>query len=318
MTQNKKCLICCKILAGDEKVYHSGCSNNFFGSKEPPELTYRLNQLTELAKKVVRAQITVPGVQAKLSLNIEKNIRKADRLTLVGLWGNYILKPPVKKYPAMPEIEHSTMHIAAALKIKTVPYALIALKSGELAYITKRIDRGKNSKIHMEDMCQLTERLTEDKYKGSMEQIGKIIRRCSAAPGLDLVSFFEIALFSFITGNADMHLKNFSLIYTDHKKATLAPAYDLLATRLLIPENDDPEEIALTLNGKKSNFKRSDFEKFSVLLGLTEKQAENIFNKFAKSAELFEEVIELGFLPAILKKEYRQLIRGRLQRLDLI
>jgi serine/threonine-protein kinase HipA len=105
----------------------------------------------------------------------------------------------------------------------------------------------------MEDMCQLTERLTEDKYHGSYEQIGKAIQKYSASPGLDVENFFEIVLFSFLTGNADMHLKNFSLLEQPGLGMTLSPAYDLVNTALVNPADD--EELALNLNGRKKNIK---------------------------------------------------------------
>lgn len=118
------------------------------------------------------------------------------------------MKPATKQYPHLPEVEDLTMHLAELCGIATVPHALIRLQNGSLAYITKRIDRAKKTKLHMEDMCQLTERLTEDKYKGSYEQIAKAILKYSENPGLDLINFFEQVIFSFLTGNADMHLKN--------------------------------------------------------------------------------------------------------------
>ncbi|WPP47964.1 HipA domain-containing protein [Catalinimonas niigatensis] len=96
--------------------------------------------------------------------------------------------------------------------IKIVPHSLIRLASGELAYITKKIDRQKKKKLHMEDMCQLTERLTEYKYKGSHEQIGKTIIQYATHPILDIINYFEQVVFSFLTANANMHLKNFSLL----------------------------------------------------------------------------------------------------------
>src|SRR5690606_38986653 len=141
----------------------------------------------------------------------------------------YILKPPTPHYQQLPEVEDLTMHLAALAKIKTVPHSLIRLQSGKLAYITKRIDRTKKGKLHMEDMCQLTERLTEHKYQGSYEQIAKAILKYSALPGLDLVNFFELVVFSFLTCNADMHLKNFSLIQQPGMGMVFSPAYDLVA-----------------------------------------------------------------------------------------
>ncbi len=281
MTNTQPCLLCYQPLDSNETNYHGACNRKFFGKNHPPALPYRLDQLDELAKNIVRSSVTVPGVQAKLSLHLAKRGKESERLTLVGLWGNYILKPPVDRFPQMPEIEDLTMHLARFFKISTVPHALIPLQSGELAYITRRIDRDKNGlKMHMEDMCQLTERLTEDKYKGSMEQVAKAILKFTSNPVLDVIRFFEVTLFSFITGNADMHLKNFSLIYDKQSLIHLSPAYDMLSTRMLIAEKDDPEELALTLNGKKSNFKLKNFVKCAENIGLNKKQFQNSIKQF--------------------------------------
>lgn len=171
--------------------------------------------MNELALRVLQSQMTVTGVQPKISLNLASREHKSDpkRFTIVGLWSNYILKPPTTNFPQMPEVEDLTMHLAKIVRINIVPHSLIRLKSGQLAYITKRIDRDSKQKLHIEDMCQLTERLTEHKYHASYEQIGKAILKYSGNPGLDIVNFCEMVLFSFLTGNADMHLKNFSVIY---------------------------------------------------------------------------------------------------------
>jgi serine/threonine-protein kinase HipA len=123
------------------------------------------------------------------------------------------------------------------------------MQNGKLAYITKRIDPIDGEKLHMEDMCQLTERLTEFKYRGSYERIGKAFEKYSINRRLDLVNFFEQVVFSFLTGNADMHLKNFSLIKNLILGYVLATAYDILSTTLVMPEDD--EDFALTLNAKR-------------------------------------------------------------------
>ena len=223
----KRCLYCYNQLEDREIDLHSSCSRKIFGSNQPPELPYTEEQMMQLGLEVVKNHIAVPGVQPKISLDLETTktrvtksrdkkmdtpANKPRRFTIVGLWGEFILKPPAKEYPHLPEVEDATMHLAELAGIATVPHSLIRLQSGNLAYITKRIDRTKKIKIHMEDMCQLTERLTEDKYKGSYEQIAKAIANFSTNPGLDLINFFEQLIFSFLTGNADMHLKNFSLI----------------------------------------------------------------------------------------------------------
>ena len=233
-----KCLFCYKDLKEGQTDYHPACARKFFGVKNAPKLPYVRAQLGDLARKVVRAQTTLTGVQAKLSLDIDKGGRNLpDRFTIVGLWGRFILKPQTDTYRALPELEDLTMHMAEAAKIMTVPHCLIRFSDGELCYITRRIDRlAGGGKVPMEDMCQLTGRLTEYKYKGSYEQIAKAIRRYSSAPQLDVVNFWEVVVFSWITGNADMHLKNFSLYNPDGGGYTLTPAYDMLATTLVMPE----------------------------------------------------------------------------------
>ena len=226
-----KCLFCYKELADNEIDFHSSCSRKIFGATTAPELPYTRDNLTELARQVVRSQTTLTGVQAKLSLDIKKGGRnEAERFTIVGLWGRYILKPQTERFANLPELEDLTMHLAEIAKIQVVPHSLIRFSDGELCYITRRIDRTENGeKLAMEDMCQLTERLTEHKYKGSYEQIAKVIQKYSSVPKLDLVNYWEQVVFSWITGNADMHLKNFSLYSKVDHLYNLTPAYDMLS-----------------------------------------------------------------------------------------
>lgn len=312
------CLICYKPLGVQNEHYHRRCCQQLFGRHPAPELPYTYDELKGIAKKVVRSRVAVPGVQAKLSLHLDKSLRKNNRFTLVGLWGHYILKPPLAAYPSTPEIEHLTMHLAKLFNIETVPHGLILLQSGETAYITHRIDRLSGGvKLHMEDMCQLSERLTEDKYRGSMEQIGKILKKYSSNPMFDCIRFFDVALFSFLTGNADMHLKNFSLIYPVDGMVKLAPAYDLLATRLLIPEKDDPEEMALTVNGRKRKLDRKDFLSLAENLGLNEKQVGNVFKRFSRAMPKAHTAIGDGFLPEDKVETFQRLLAERAERLDL-
>ena len=162
----------------------------------------------------MRQHVTVPGVQPKLSLHLERGERPQNsRFTLVGLEGGYILKPPVTRFPEMPELEHLTMRIAKCFGLSTAECGLIPLEDKRLAFVTKRMDRDGETKLHMEDMCQLTDRLTEQKYRGSLEQVGKVILRHCSNPLFDALRLFEVTLFCFLTGNSDMHLKNFSLLY---------------------------------------------------------------------------------------------------------
>lgn len=311
----KKCLFCYQPIPEEEIDFHSSCRKKFFGEPDLPELLIDELDLERLANEIVKSHTAVTGVQPKLSLDLSPiNGSKNKRFTITGLKGGYILKPPSNDYPQLPEIEDLTMHMASIARIKVVPHSLIRMKSGTLAYITKRVDRTKKGKLHMEDMCQLTERLTEDKYRGSYEQIAKAINKYSVNPGLDLFNFFELVMFCFITGNADMHLKNFSLLYQDGIDPALSPAYDLVATVLLNPLDD--EDLALTLNGKKRKIKRTDFETIFKLFSLNAKQVENIFKKMSTSVTPWMNCIDSSFLTEQLKLSYKDLILERWKRMQ--
>lgn len=305
----ERCLYCYQPLEQNETDFHSRCSKKIFGTATPPLLPYSKADIESLALEVVRSQVTITGVQPKLSVDLKKEKGGEKRFTIVGLWGGYILKPQTEQYANLPENEDLTMHLARLAKINTVPHSLIRFKDGSLAYITKRIDRDKKgNKIPMEDMCQLTEKLTEQKYKGSHEQIAKKIVEFSAYPVLDLINYVEVLLFCYLTGNADMHLKNFSL-YKKIKETTLTPAYDLLSTKLVIPE--DTEELALTLNGKKRKLKRSDFDNLLKTMKVEDKVIENTYNKFRKVLPLWYDFIDISFLPNQMKIDYKALIEHR-------
>lgn len=318
-----RCLYCYKELENGEIDFHLPCSRKMFGKSSAPSLPYTEEQMLELGKKVVRSQVAVTGVQPKLSLDIEQVDRKNndhqrnERFTIVGLWGHYILKPSTKQYPGLAEVEDLTMHLAEIAAIQTVPHSLIKLENGSLAYITRRIDRVGKQKVHMEDMCQLTERLTEDKYKGSYEQIARAILRYSENPGLDLVNFFEQVIFSFLTGNADMHLKNFSLLKKPGTGYVLAPAYDMVASALLVKADD--EELALNFNGKKRKLERKDFDTVLSSYSIIDKKTtQNIYRKFSACINKWIEFLPTSFLTLSMQGQYSELIQQRAARLHLI
>lgn len=317
---DRSCLYCYQPLSTQEVDFHSKCSKRFFGTSSPPVIEYTNSQMLELAEKVVKAQSVVTGVQPKLSLGIH-NLRgedKPSKLTIVGaLQGLYILKPPSSIYPFLPELESLTMHLAEIAKIATVPHSLIRLASGELAYITKRIDRGsKGRKIHMEDMCQVTEKLTEHKYRGSYEQINKAILKYTANPGFDSVSFFEQVICCFLTGNNDMHLKNFSIIDDPKKGYSLAPAYDMVAAALVV--DGDDEELALSLSGRKKRINRQNINQASATMGIPEAALGNILRKFARAIPKWYGFIDSSFLDKEFKEKYKNLISSRAKQIEVI
>lgn len=302
----------------DENIvgdFHQQCSLDFFGTKQEPLLEHSLEEMAELAKNVVERSVAVPGVQPKLSLSLVNDVIQDEnkgRLTVIGaLGGNYILKPPSENFPEMPENEHVTMRIAQAFGINVVKSSLIRLQSGELSYITKRVDRTDDGeKHHMLDMFQITEAF--DKYKSSMEKIGKAIHEYSDNTLLDQVYFMELAVFSFLTGNNDMHLKNFSMINKDDKWV-LAPAYDLLNVSIVNPE--DTEELALTLEGKKRKLKWDNFEHLGKMLGLNAKQMRGIDRRFKRNKTVAIQWVNDSFLSAGQKEKYKNLLEDRYTRL---
>jgi serine/threonine-protein kinase HipA len=313
----KYCLACNKELEGDAS-YHKNCLVAFWQEDTPVlELEYELSQIEELAKKNIAQRVIVTGVQPKLSLGFtEENTQ--NRLTIVGaLNGRYILKPPYEQYPQMPEIEALSMLLAQACGIVTVPFILIPLRDGALAYLTKRIDRTTSSgeKHPMEDACQFTKRLTEHKYRGSYEQIAKGIIAYAQNPILDVVRFYEQVIVSFLIGNNDMHLKNFSLIATEKEQYALSPAYDMVAVKLLIPE--DLEELALNLNGKKRKLSHKDFDEAMSKAHIPMKAIKNLWNRIEKGVQQWEEIIQNSFLSKKNKDAFIQLIKQKSEQLEL-
>lgn len=212
------CLCCGKPMKDNsgDNGWHKACIKKFFTTAVIPEIEITDSVLKELAIESTNRGYTIPGIQKKLSLHLSNEAY--PRLTVVNYPTGYILKPQVKEFRALPESEQLVMSMADKAKIVTVPHALVKSKDS-YAYITKRIDRvfSKDSNVKliaMEDFCQLDLRLTQDKYKGSYERCGNIIKKYSYRPGLDMTELFYRLVFSFIVGNSDMHLKNFSLIET--------------------------------------------------------------------------------------------------------
>ncbi|MCA5004788.1 HipA domain-containing protein [Sphingobacterium bovistauri] len=305
------CLFCYKTIETAE--YHSSCSKKFFGTAVVPQLELDREKLNKLAQITVNERLALTGVQPKISLTL-KGEKGSKRLTLVGLWGDYILKPQSTDYAYMPEVEDLTMHLAKLFKIETASHALIRTSEGDLAYITKRFDRIKGKKVHIEDLCQLSELLTEQKYKSSYERVGKIIKQYASNSGLDVIKYFKLVLFCFLTGNNDMHLKNFSLMHSDDE-ILLTPAYDLLNVNLIYPK--DREDLALTLGGRKSKIKRSDFDQFAMSLGLSDVVRDNLYKEFSKQTKKIAELIDRSFLPDDYKVQYLQIFDNKLKQIGI-
>ena len=309
-----RCLCCFKELSNDEPYYwHKKCLKNFFGYQEMPEFDLKESNVALYASGMLESKKSVTGVQSKMSLHSEK-CETTSRLTLIGEPLGYILKPKPQEYPMAPISEFIVMHMARISKISVCPFGLLKMKDNEYAYISKRVDRKENSKIHMEDFCQLSERLTEDKYKSSYERCAKIIEKYSSIKKLDTVSLFERIVFSFITCNSDMHLKNFSLIEKKNGDIELSPAYDLLPAKLLV--KDDNEDLALTINGKKRNLRKGDFVKYGISIGLDEKVINRIINRFIGLKNEYVSIIDDSMLDADFKERFKTQLLINISRLS--
>lgn len=311
----RKCLHCYNELeASFTGDYHPKCSKAFYGTVQPPVLPYRLSEMEKLAKEAAELSITVPGVQPKLSLGWIKNELKngqQGRLTITdALEGYYILKPQNADFPQMPENEHLSMKLAELFGINIVPVSLIRLQSGELCFITKRIDRNQDgSKNHMIDFLQILE--LEDKYKGTTETLGKTIGELSVNTLFDKLRFFELNVFNYIIGNNDMHLKNYSMFLSE-MGWVLAPAYDLLNVKLILPK--DTEDTALLLGGKKENFNKGYFDRLGEVLQLNDKQLKTVYKKLPTWLPKASRLINSSFLDAGRQQRYTELIIQRVEK----
>ena len=320
-----KCLCCGREFTPKTSIeelendWHKKCVKAFFGGSKLPLLDISEETLKRLAEESTNKGFTVPGVQKKLSLHLTEGA--SPRLTLVNYPTGYILKPQTEEYETLPEAEYLVMQMAKQVGIKTVPFALIKMNSrGELAYITKRIDRanvdGKMQMLAMEDFCQLEERLTEDKYKGSYERCAKVIKKYSSMAKFDLTELYLRLVFSFVIGNSDMHLKNFSMIEKAEGSSeyVLSSAYDLLPVNAIMPE--DEEEFALTMCKKKRKISRKDFLSFAEEIGIESVTAEKLLSKVIKEKDTFVTMVHESYLSEAMKERLIKLIENRVESLQ--
>lgn len=310
------CYCCGKPLRkNDINGWHHACIKRFFGTTSIPKIEIDEHTLEEIARENTNKGITVPGVQKKLSLHLH-SADNSPRLTLVNYPTGYILKPQVAEFECLPEAEQLVMTMADISGISTVPHALIQ-SNNTFAYITKRVDRIIDKTgaqmLAMEDFCQLDLRLTQDKYRGSYERCAKVIERYSSQPKLDISELFMRLVFSFVVGNSDMHLKNFSLIETHEASGvyTLSPAYDLLPVNVIMPE--DTEEFALAMNGKKTHIRRKDFFVFAEECKIPKSSVEKMIAKIVSLKSNYQDLCDDSLLSQHLKERFSELIEKRCQ-----
>ncbi len=275
-----------------------------FNTSELPIIEFSLQDVSQKAQQSA-GKLSISGVQPKLSMKLDK---KNNSLISVAEGGEYILKPQTAAFPHIPENEQCCMDIAAEFKIDVPPHCLLPLKDESLAYIVKRFDRESGVKIHQEEFSQILE---SDKYKGSVEQIGHKLKGISTAPGYDAQLFFERVVFNFIIGNGDAHLKNYAVTYKDKETIRLAPAYDIVCSKLVIQGEEDS---ALSINGRKNELKREGFDKFADYLNIPIKIR---YEKFEKGLTLMKTIIKNSEIKKEAQEQFISIIKERLSRMDL-
>jgi serine/threonine-protein kinase HipA len=260
------------------------------------------------------AKMSIQGVQPKLSVILK--IRNHS-FEIVDKGGTYIIKPQSDVYEQLPENEDLTMKLARICGLKVPVHGMIYCKDGSLSYFIKRFDRfGRNKKYAQEDFAQLTGNTRDTKYNWSMEKLIPVIDQHCTFPAIEKVRLFHLVLFCFLTGNEDMHLKNFSLI-TRGIKTELTPAYDLLNTTIAI--KNAKEEIALPIKGKKSNLTRHDLIQYfgRERLKLNEKVIDRTLDTFRENKQNIFQLTRNSFLNAEMKQKYQEMLEERYKRLGL-
>jgi len=260
------------------------------------------------------SKMSIQGVQPKLSarLNIKDN-----KFEVVDIGGRYILKPQHQYFPEMPENEDLTMRLAETIGLKIPLHGLIWSKDKSLTYFIKRFDRkGQNGKIPVEDFAQLAGLTRDTKYEYSMEKVVDLIDKYCTFPAIEKLVLFKLTLFSYLTGNDDMHLKNFSVI-TEDGKVSLSPCYDLVNTTIEYKKPE--EEIALSLRGHKKNLTRNMLISYfgKEKCELTDKSVEQVLDTIVSAVPEWKELIEISFLSDKMKDKYLGLLNTRLRILNI-
>jgi serine/threonine-protein kinase HipA len=214
---------------------------------------------------------SLAGVQLKFSA--VKDAAGGLTIPADGVGGSWIVKLPSTQFQGVPENEFAMMELARGVGITVPETALIPIHQisglpsgidaiGQHAYVIKRFDRAANGeRIHIEDFAQVFGVYPERKYeRASYRNIAEVIWTETGAVGI--VEFLRRLVFNALIGNADMHLKNWSLIYPDRRSAALAPAYDFVATIAYLP--DDRLALSFVDSKQFGSITTEQFERFAA------------------------------------------------------
>ncbi|GEC73017.1 serine/threonine-protein kinase HipA [Flavobacterium flevense] len=293
------------------------CGTNKYSEKGLRMITPKLTYLNDLPYTAVELRqeaanrakkLSIQGVQPKLSAAISI---VDQEFKIVDQFGTYIIKPQNDLFPQLPENEDVTMRMAKVFGLEVPFHGMVYAKDGSLSYFIKRFDRyGKGKKLATEDFAQLTANTRDTKYRFTMEKLIPVLDEFCSFPAIEKAYFFKRILFCYVTGNEDMHLKNFSLI-TKNGKTTLTPVYDFLNSTIAIKNPE--EEIALSLKGKKSNLKATDFVDYYAKdrLQLNDKTVSTILNQMEQVIPKWKGLLEISFLSDVMKEKYLELLENR-------
>jgi len=298
------CGVCLKRTSGSDS-YHQVCLERLFGVGWLPRLDgIELSTLYGLASEMA-GKMSISGVQEKVSLALSSD---RSELQISPRGGRYILKPEPARYSSVPQNEHVTMLMASLVGIETPPFGLVWLKDHTPAYVIKRFDRlDDGSKLHVEDFCQLSESPLKDKYRGSGELCVRILRKYASEPLIEIRKLYKILLFTWWVANGDQHLKNLSLLIGPDGICRLAPAYDLLCTRLVIPKDTD---LSLSIGGKKAKLTRRSWLDFAEYCEISKKASERLLAEQITATGPALELIGRSFLPEKLQQRFMEIVNA--------
>jgi serine/threonine-protein kinase HipA len=305
-------------------AYSPAAKRNLFDGKEVSPIFHGLSpnvDSIEAKESILNiGRISLSGVQPKFSVVVDEE-HLWLRFTREGERGTYILKPRPSSYHLLNRDycaanEHLTMQIASQVYgIETAANGLCFFDNDETAYLTRRFDLQGDTKLLQEDFASLlgyTKANGGSDYKycnASYEECAEVIRTHVKAAPIDLLRFFRMVLYNFISLNDDAHLKNFSLLNTGHEYR-LSPAYDLINTSLhLIQPRIFALDKGLFAEGMDltdtRTVRRRDFETFGVRIGLPAKVVNREIDRFAEQSPQADELIRRSFLSDKLKKQYK-------------
>lgn len=289
---------------------HSSCVKALWGTTKEIQIEAFADEPQNIFKAIVLGQ-SLSGAQKKALFGLNRSgiLRRSESPT-------HILKPE-GEFEEMPANEHLTMAAARFLNFKVPASGLFRVEGiPGFLYVTRRFDRGPAGQVWaFEDMAQLSQELAEDKDRASMELVAETIEKFASSPAIEFADFFRRTLFCFLTGNGDMHLKNWGLLYDlNLSLRKLAPVYDYLNVRASFPQ--EQVEMILPIGGKSRQLTRDDFYKFGLdVLRLNRAYIDKTFQSLATWVDCLSEFAERSALSRGRKERYLRVVQERYARL---